>query len=158
RRHAVQRRAHDLVGVERRVAAAREAGDLDVRAGLAAGGLGPHAGRDLQQVGGAARVVLLDLRGGGGGDRVAGVDLAHACGVRRTGDDDLLQRLHGLAVLRVLVGLLCGVRRGRRAVRGLAVVLRQRGAGGEGGRDRRGQGQACEYPSAHVLTPHQFWL
>ena len=114
RGHAVHRRAHQQGGEVRRIAAAGEAGDLDVGAGLAAGGFRPHAGRDLQQIGRALGVGLFDLLGIGGDDVVAGFDFLDAAG-RAAGDDHRVQRGGFL-----LAGRRCGRLLGRHSLcRGL---------------------------------------
>ena len=88
RRHAVQRRAHQLRGEVRRVAAAGKAGDLDVGAGLAAGGFRPHAGRDLQQIRGALGIGAANFFLVGRDDVVAGLELLDAARRCDAGDDD----------------------------------------------------------------------
>ena len=108
RREAVDRRAVDLHGEERRVAAAGNAGDLDVGAGLAAARLRPQPRGDLQQIRGALRVGLLDHLLVRSDDRVGGVELLDSGG--GGGHDHRLQRLR-LARLLGTSGLSAAARR-----------------------------------------------
>src|SRR5262249_15153307 len=89
RGHAIERHAFDHVGEEGRVAAARVAGDFDVGTGLTAGRFRPDARRDLEQIGRAFRVLLLDEVIVDRDDAVAGVQLLDARGTRSY--HDLLQ-------------------------------------------------------------------
>ena len=85
------RRAVDLVGHIGRIAAARETGELDVGAGLAAARLGPHAGHDLQQVGGTRGGGVADLLQARGGDLEARIEFFHASGGGRARHHDFIQ-------------------------------------------------------------------
>ncbi len=85
-------------GDEGRIAAAGEAADIDVRAGLATGGLDPQSRDDLQQVGGALWLGLADLLQRGGGDREARVALAQTLEASGTADDHGVQCRGGVAV------------------------------------------------------------
>src|SRR5262249_19053246 len=61
--HAIERRPVHLYREEGSVAAAREPGDFDVRAGLSAGRLRPDSRGYSHQIRGAFRICFLDLLG-----------------------------------------------------------------------------------------------
>src|SRR6185312_13014599 len=78
RGHTVDRRTVDHVGEEWGVATTRETCDLDVGTGLAAGGLRPDTRGNLQEIGDADRIGLLDFFAVRRDDVVTCVELADA--------------------------------------------------------------------------------
>ena len=90
RRRREQWRAVQLQGHVGRVAAGREAADLDVGAGLAARRFDVDARGNLHQVGGAGGHGFLELLGRGRRDGKGGIDLADGAAGGDAGDDHLL--------------------------------------------------------------------